>query len=407
MPWRLLKSRFQIFACVILALAAMGQSVYADDDARAAQLSAANANAVNNLMGDIEGEQIDATYTVHLFLDKTNSQPRLLAILQKAQQIGGPRWLDEQTCQIQLEIPGPSVAHELIAIAGDSASPLTPDQIRVDLKPWDSRVFSGTGTSTASIEAISPPVSSPAWKGVPDADVRAAVTAARQDAVNQVLDSIAPVPLATGKTLRDALAIPDVASVMAQWVGHRPVTLVDFREDGTVEVTLSVPAAAVYDKLHATLAARADIPVPVDEKGWSIIADGISRSMANPVGVGKVTPSTQPAIVLIASQPPDWIERQIDAAGTGPATDSRLRSASLARAAAALGLREQILALLIAPNVTLGSAADRDPRLADSIERAIHTGGHVYTVDYRTDGTVVVRMSIDLRDLWDQIAARR
>ena len=60
--------------------------------------------------------------------------------------------------------------------------------------------------------------------------------------------------------------------------------------------------------------------------------------------------------------------------------------------------------LPIAGGRTLGQAATDDSRLAARIERALARGGHLYNVDYHADGLVVVRISLDLRDLWQSIA---
>ena len=67
-----------------------------------------------------------------------------------AQMIGGPRWLDDQTCQVRLEISGTRVAAALVQIANVNATktPIAPDLLAGRLKEWDNRTFSATATST-------------------------------------------------------------------------------------------------------------------------------------------------------------------------------------------------------------------------------------------------------------------
>jgi hypothetical protein len=308
-----------------------------------------------------------------------------------------------------MDIPAPAVRQTLEQIATDnrSSAPLDADTIAMYLKNWDGRSFSATGTGTARLDAIRPPASAAAWKGSTDNAVSDALIAARQDAVNHVLGSIAPVPLAAGKTIADALAVPAIADELANWVGNRPVMLVDFRDDRTVEVTLSLSPASLSAELRSVLAAHPDIPAPADDKGWNIVDDQISREMAWPKGAAKLAGATQPsATIFLPAQPPDWADRQLDVDGDG-VSDNQLQAARAAEAAALAKIRAQVNALPLGDGKTLADAARQDPRLASAIERAVARSAHVYTVDDHGDGTVSVRMSMDLGDLWQAIAVPR
>ncbi len=225
------------FAPLILGLLVM--PVRADDESRKTEVAAATSSAVNRLLDEVEAEPITGGVSVHLLIDKTASQPELLAVLQQAQQIGGPRWEDDQTCEIRLDINGDVVYRALVKIAADNptTSPVPADVVRKNLSGWDGRVFSATGGCVDKLDAVHPPASSIAWKGAADQDVQAALQAARQDLVTRVLDSIGAVELPDNKHIGDALSNPPVASAMANWVGSRPLTRVDFREDSTVDHT--------------------------------------------------------------------------------------------------------------------------------------------------------------------------
>src|SRR3954466_157910 len=81
------------------------------------QVSAATANAVEKIRADVEDEWLAPNLTVADFLDRTGAAGELTNTLRRAEQIGGPRWLDDQTCQVKLAIPGDRVAQALRDIA--------------------------------------------------------------------------------------------------------------------------------------------------------------------------------------------------------------------------------------------------------------------------------------------------
>ncbi len=396
------------FAPLILGLLVM--PVRADDESRKTEVAAATSSAVNRLLDEVEAEPITGGVSVHLLIDKTASQPELLAVLQQAQQIGGPRWEDDQTCEIRLDINGDVVYRALVKIAADNptTSPVPADVVRKNLSGWDGRVFSATGGCVDKLDAVHPPASSIAWKGAADQDVQAALQAARQDLVTRVLDSIGAVELPDNKHIGDALSNPPVASAMANWVGSRPLTRVDFREDSTVDVTLSITPAALCQEFRAVMSAHPDAaPLPADEAGWEKIAAQIAQAMASPVGHAALAPTTRPAVLLLPTLAPAWVARQLDAEGNGPVAQSKLLSARIAEDDAVGHLHDQVLALAISEKQSLRDLAGGDAEFSALIDRAVARNVHVYAVDYHADGTVHVRASINLRELWEEIRAHR
>jgi hypothetical protein len=328
-------------------------------------------------------------------------------VLRQAQQIGGPRWIDSQTCQIRLDIPATTVRGELRQIASDNpkTTPVSPDELSSDLKSWDARVFSATGTSTGSIDQIRPPVGSIVWRNATPNEVRQDVTAARQDAANHILDSIRSVRLARGKTIGDAMGIDSIQRDMNDWIISQPITQVTFRDDHQVEVMLAVSAVSLAEKLRSVLSGRSDLPLPGDEKAWSAVADGIARQMSPPVGRGGALVSArgqanQPA--GLPDPPPDWIFRQLDASASASG-DTPLQAARAAEVAATGDLRRQILQLPIAPGRTIKDLTAANPKFAAAVDRTLARSAHVYSVDYQPDGSASVRISLDLQDLWQML----
>jgi hypothetical protein len=391
------------FCLIFLSLVIVAPAMAAQDPQ--AVIAAAAASAVSNLNSDICSEPIRTDLTVSTFLDRTSSHPRLLALLKQAQQIGGPRWIDAQTCQIRLDIPALAVRSELQRIAQDhvSDSPIGANELVLDLQSWDARIFSATGTSTASIDQILPPVGSVAWQGVSSQEVRQDVQSARQDAGNRILGSIQSIPLAGGKTIGDALAIVAVRQAVNDWIISQPITLAVFRDDRQVEVTVAVSAAGLAEKLRSVLTGRTDLPLPENDQGWASIADAISGQMAAPVGrAGSAAPDTQPEQLVLPDPPPDWIFRQLDASASGNG-DTPLLAARQAEEAATENLRQQIEKLPLTSRRTLGDAAASYPQITAAIDRTLVRSAHVYSVDYQTDGSVNVRISLDLQDLWQML----
>src|SRR4051794_12674419 len=98
-------------------------------DARREQIDAATARAVDGLHRQINQETVGRGVTVGDLLDRTSSHEELDKTLQRAQMIGGPRWIDDHTCQVRLEISGPRVANALVSIASTKPkkSPIAPE----------------------------------------------------------------------------------------------------------------------------------------------------------------------------------------------------------------------------------------------------------------------------------------
>src|SRR5687767_1294368 len=106
-------------SCLILMFAAslfVAPSAPAAD-VRRAQVAAATADALDALEADVLSASVTPELTVAQFIDRTASRQALGRVLRRAEQIGGTRWLDDQTCQVRMELPGAAVADVLVQIA--------------------------------------------------------------------------------------------------------------------------------------------------------------------------------------------------------------------------------------------------------------------------------------------------
>jgi hypothetical protein len=396
----------------LLSLVLVGVAFSApEQDSRRAQVDAATANAVEALRTQIGDTQLSRNLTVQDVLDRTHGNETLSKALWRAQQIGGPRWLDSQTCQVRLEISGTRVASVLTQIVTTNArySPITPEYLSARLRDWDRRTFSATGTSTgaAAVEDARPRRGE-AWASISDDARRQAVSAAKHDAIGRILESIRPIAFVPGKTVGDVLAVPSVGSAVEQWLESRPVTRVEFRDDLQVHVTLAAPADELAETFRAAASSQKQVRLPPDEPTWEIIRQDFVSRLSSTTGHGTAArPATavEPVAIALPQTPPDWVNRQLDAEGTArPRAGSRLKSARAAEADAIAHLRSQVNALPLAGGSTLGEAAAHDPRLADAVSRAL-SQARTYKVDYRPDGSAYVRMTLDLREVWEAIRA--
>src|SRR5438477_12535353 len=101
-----------IFAVLLVASVAR-----AAVDPHEAQIQAAAGDAVGRLRGDIEYQLLSPGLTVGDFLARTDGWDRLANVLHQADQIGGPRWIDTETCQVKLAIGSDRVRDALVEIA--------------------------------------------------------------------------------------------------------------------------------------------------------------------------------------------------------------------------------------------------------------------------------------------------
>src|SRR5437660_4361521 len=100
-------------ALVLIAAFATGAD-QPGDDARRAQVQAAATNAAVNLREQVLRMPLTRGIDVRAVVDRTQTLPALDQALQGAQQIGGPRWVDDRTCQVRLEIPGSQLSGVLL-----------------------------------------------------------------------------------------------------------------------------------------------------------------------------------------------------------------------------------------------------------------------------------------------------
>jgi hypothetical protein len=395
---------------VLLALLVRTNNAPADD-ARSAQVAAATAGALLRLQDDIGDERLSPRLTVKQFLEQTGRTPQLLELLRRADQIGGPRWLDDQTCQVKLSVSGQRVEKLLENIAADLGpkSPIPAAAIRIKLRDWNGRSFLATGASiSASKLEVLRPTDSLAWQPIDDASRRRAVTDAAQDAARRIIESVRTLPIGPNQSGGDLLADKAIADQFNQWLATRPVTNVRFYDDLSVELTLGVTGDDVFDKLHTMPGPSPNVKVLNMAERLSEARRAFEAQFESPVGRGRVNVSSSapspPRMSLdIPSQPPDWVKNPIRSEARSSSKGSKLKTARAAEGKAMENLRAEVDSLTLDGKLTLAEAAKRSPAIAQAIGSAM-SRARIAKVDYLSGGDANVKVELDPRDLWDELS---
>ena len=403
-------------ATTLLATPVSPLRAAAVDTVKRDQVAAANEQALTELRRAIYQESIGDGYTVRDLIAKTGSKKRFAESVSRAQQIGGPRWQDG-TCEVKLELPGAVVYRSLINIATQSRleSPVPPDVLQGRLQSWTNRKFSATG---ASLGPGAVAANTPHGKGVCDA---------RDNAVAQTIAAIKPIRLTGDKTVADALVQPGVGDEVERWLTARPITQIEFADSDEARVELAVPPDELFSAFRiaagAAVVKNQPVPLPRDENEWNKVRDefanrvtpavtrGVAKGGGGAVaggagagGAGAVPVAVQHAAVNVPGAAPDWVERQMEAEGTGTAKGSQLKAARAAEADAANKLRAKLDPLQLTNGQTIAQAVAADKTLENALDRAL-VRARTTNVEYHGLDSATAKVQLDLRDVWREIDA--
>jgi hypothetical protein len=113
-------------------------------------------------------------------------------------------------------------------------------------------------------------------------------------------------------------------------------------------------------------------------------------------------PAQTQAVIALPSRRPDWVGQEIDVQGTAASVGDRLRTRAAAEADAMNRLRSRLEVLALNGSGTLGEVAKADRRLGEAFSRALRRA-QVDKTEFRADGSVVVQMTIDTDDVWEEL----
>ncbi len=376
----------------------------APDPAAEAAARGAAARAVSVLFSRIAASDAAPNVTVGQLLDRTRSVDAFGRVLEDAEQIGGPRWIDDTTCQVQLQISRRRVEDALQRYAQMEGG-ISLAALSKSARDWP-EYFSATGTSIAASGAdrIATLSGGAAWDRVPESARKAALLRARDEAIRGARASVLSVRIAPDETLGDAMREPAVSDLIDRFFSEQPLSRVLFQDDLTVEVRLGTPTEDFFNAVRSALLRQkiGNLPAPDDSAAWGRIAADFSRQFVPPVGRAKAEAGGGASqAVRMPAAAPEWSMGEMEAEGSADVGRSRLGGAEQAGNEALRELRRRIDALPLVEQMTLGEAARKDPAIAVAIDRAM-SRARVVRTDYG-DRTVRRRLTIDLGDLWDEL----
>jgi hypothetical protein len=437
-----------LFIMILASVAASGQGPVEEDVGRS-QVLAATKDAVRNLLDEVSRAPLTRRLTVGDFLRETRSTDEMNKVLQRAQQMGGPRWIDDHTCQIELQISGPLVAQQLkrAAAADPRRSPIALPDLDRAVRNWEERAFTATGSATSRTPAVglggrfAPPragflrdgnprenIARDPWRDVNTAGRESAVATAKAEAARRSLASIEPIPLTAGTTVGDVLGVRSVGDGMHEWLISRGTVRVDLNPGGEATVELAASPAQAFDAFRRLAVKQKDVAVPTDEREWDRVRGDFERMMLTPVGRsvanagGRAAPAPPPpprgkgedignqaigrrpgGAVLVPDRAPAWVDRRLSETGRGaPDRSSKLRAALAAESAAEQKLRREIELLPLTDKRTIGQAMKDEPRVERAVTRALRDVRRS-SVRYNDDGSAEADVYFNLETLWQEL----
>jgi hypothetical protein len=389
-------------------------------------VQAASDAAVRGLKDQVDRLPITPKLTVGQYLDSVNAHNFMLATLQRAQLIGGPRPMDDRTVQVRLDITGKVVADTLSHIAGlyQLQSKVPPRLIVDSTRAWSGRTFTATGSSSGLVVGsgtFDPRVARRADPGDAAAMVQTApregVDAAKRSVAGAAIGKLAEAQLPEGRKGSELVAIPGVSEALTQQVMGQPVEDVRVQPDGEVRLVVLMDRLGLFEVLKSAALRSGDPATPADEAVWSTWRDPLVAAIPERIegvalpagGTGAAASNRAPAVTdsvgrvnFSTDRPPAWFFSSIDATATAPFAGSKLRTARAAEVNARALLSEKLGQLELPGGVMLADAAKVDPRYAQPIGSAVQRS-RVFRVEYREDGSAEVRISTDTREFWQDL----
>lgn len=390
----MLKVITSIFALLIATSATVALA-----NPRQEQLNAAHANAVSALRSQVGNAPLAADLTVNQLIVKLDAEDQLMATIRRSEQIGGPRWLDANTCQIQLRLDGRQIAATIRrAVAANPKNNPRPDDLDDLLQKLYRRKYNVTGWSTVKPAQIRPAAGG-AWVGVDDKARREAVTLATMNAAQTVMRELKSVKLTNDVTVVDALTKAKAAEAYHKWLSQRPVTRLEYMQDLTVALKLSIDADEAIVKLRQLTRNQP----PLSDQAWKRLRPTIAEAVREPVGASKLdnVPVADPKVKL-PSDAPRWIKTRIHADGSGKLVRSKLKAAREAEVDAQKRLIAQIRVLNLNTTMSMGQAMDLDTDIRRAVEQAVKRARRARTQYLDTE--VRVKLDLSLEDVWFEVS---
>jgi hypothetical protein len=399
---------------IILLLCLGAPLAAATDAARHAQEASATANAIDAIDREIANQPLGSNSTIKDFLQRTHSDAALRDWLGKSQPVGGPRWLDDQTCQVRIEVDGDKLADWLASLAKNhpDSSVADADSFTHALDDLRTHQFETTSTSAASdtINTLTPSNAAPNWQSISADQRREVLSAARQNAAEHLLTTLSPIEVSEGRTVSDVISSrPELRQQLLAYLRTAPITNVDFQDNLQAQVQLGPSRQELAEIIYTSAVGKTSAQMDAEDfRNLQSLHERITQRVGEITGTASVTASgnTAPAprrSEAAGSLPPAWVDQQLDAIGHGFVPGSQLRSAHAAEHDAVLKLRTLLGALHLDDSHTVLDAAAHDPHVADAINQTLEQA-RPYKSEFNADGSVTTHEILDLHDFWQALS---
>jgi hypothetical protein len=373
-----------------------------EEQQRREQVELATLVATERLRAEVLRVTIADDLSAEQFASRVGAVDRLQRLVERAEQVGGPRWPEPQVCQVRVELSGSVVAEELLAMARDAGvnSPLTIEQLERGLQPMRSRVLAASGLSVSgeALERLPVDLTGP-WGAVSTETRGQTVRAARKAAVDRAVKMLDSVSLPDGSKLGDRRRADDrLDKTVRSFLEERPVVPLGLDDDLTARVAVSVPVEAIGEWLRGVVS-------DADEAEFRAELAGQLRQQP-PLVVGSAKAVIPEQAPTGEAKPgpiaPAWSRELILIEGEAPAGATRLQTIRSAEREAQVRLRQAVLTLTMPDGTTISEQVAVRGSVADAVERALALT-NTARVTFRADGSASVQVVLDGRTLWQAI----
>lgn len=247
-----------VVVCVGLSVCAMGQAGPTTRETKEQAIQ----DARQRLKQEILATEMGDGRTVEALLREKGLEQELDRQLANVKPVGGARWLDEQSCQVRMELPGERVA-EIIA----KASAGRPDEKQTATQTMSRMTFVSVGraggpeikTRAETVRRLVPQqppewvnqaISAEAWSRSGASPLLAA-QAAESEARKVLAQRVGTLILAYSTTLQQAGEIdPAIAEATARALKSARVRRTDYGADGSANVRVELNLRGLWDELN-------------------------------------------------------------------------------------------------------------------------------------------------------------
>lgn len=382
---------------ILLTLATWVRAAPADSREQA---ELASLVAMERLRAEVLRAPLTSQLTVGDFIERTGSRGWMDSALDLAEQVGGPRWPDQQTCQVRLELRGSIVANALLEAARERGdrSPLPVDELARLAVPLRERVFSGSGVSVSADAIDRLPASAVGpWASVDASSRAAAIWSARQQAVAQAFKAIDTIVLPDGTTLAERRRVdPRLDESVRGFFAARPLVLLGWDDDLTARVAVTIPVDSFSQALSEW--------IPGVEKNPAYREQLAAQLRDRPrllLGESKAI-APGPATTNVDNPAPAWSRELLLVEGTAAAAASRLQTIRAAESDAQRRLRETVLSLPMGDGVPLSRRVSSSRSVEAAVDRSLSLA-NTARITFHADGSATVQVALDGRALWQAV----